>query len=99
MKLEVEEKKLARLDVSGSDGVIRWSSEPKSPVMFLGVALYPRIHTLVNEKAGPLHLPVSGKKTLYLYAADNGLLSDPKSRLTVTLTFTDKSTMSTEVIK
>lgn len=99
MKLEVEEKKLARLDVSGSDGVIRWSSEPKSPVMFLGVALYPRIHTLVNEKAGPLHVPVSGKKTLYLYAADNGLLSDPKSRLTVTLTFTDKSTMSTEVIK
>jgi hypothetical protein len=99
VKLQVEEKKLARVDIVGANGVVTWSSDPKAPMMFLGVALYPHIYKLVNEKPGLLQLPVSGKKTLYLYAADNGLLSDPKVRLTVVLTFTDKSTLSTEVIR
>jgi hypothetical protein len=99
VKIQVEDKKLTRVDISGSDGAVRWSSDPKSPVMFLGVALYPQLYKLVNTKPGPMQLPLSGKKQLYLYAADNGLLSDPNARLTVTLTFTDKSTMSAEVMK
>jgi hypothetical protein len=61
--------------------------------------LYPKIYKLLNEKGGKFQSPVTGRKTLYLYAADNGLLSDPKARLTATVTFTDKSTLSSEVIK
>jgi hypothetical protein len=83
----------------GPDGNVRWSSEPKAPAMFLGVALYPKIYQLINVKSGPLNTPVSGRRTLYLYAADNGLLSDPKSKLTVTVVFSDKSSLSTDVIK
>jgi hypothetical protein len=99
MKLQVEDKKLAKVDITGTDGAVRWSSDPKSPLMFLGVALYPNIYKLINERGGPLSTPVSGRRTLYLYAADNGMLSDPKVKLTVTVTFTDKTSLSTEVIK
>jgi hypothetical protein len=67
--------------------------------MFLGVALYPKIYKLVNEKGGMMQVPIAGRRTLYLYAADNGLLSDPASVLTVIVTFTDKTTLTTEVIK
>jgi hypothetical protein len=85
--------------VTGPDGSIQWSSDPKAPVMFLGVALYPKIYQLINVKPGPLSVPVTGKRTIYLYAADNGLLSDPKSRLTVTAFFTDKTSLSADVVK
>jgi hypothetical protein len=99
MKLQVEDKKLARVEIKTEDGKVRWSSNPKAPTMFLGVALYPAIYKLVNPKAGVMHLAVTGRKTIYLYAADNGLLSDPKSRLYVAVTFSDKTTLTTEVIK
>lgn len=99
MKLKIEDKTLTRVVIQGPDGKVRWASDPKAPVMFLGVALYPKIYELVNAKAGPLHIPVSGRKTIYLYAADNGLLSDPNSRLTVEVTFSDKTSLSAEVIK
>jgi hypothetical protein len=98
-KLEVQDKKLAKVEISGGDGVVRWSTDPKPPVMFLGAALYPKIYKLINERPGPMSLPLSGKRTLYLYAADNGMLSDPKSRLTVTVHFTDKTKLSAEAIK
>ena len=39
MNLEAENKKLAKVEISGPDGVVRWSSEGRSGVMFLGVAL------------------------------------------------------------
>ncbi|MBI4965686.1 MAG: hypothetical protein HY913_20580 [Desulfomonile tiedjei] len=99
MSIQVDDKKLAKVEIKGNDASVRWSSEPKAPVMFLGVALYPNIYKLVNEKGGAMQVPISGRRTLYLYAADNGLLSDPKSLLTVVVTFTDKTTLSTEVVK
>jgi len=99
LRLKVDDKKLNSVTIKGADGVVRWASDPKAQVMFLGVALYPKIYDLVNMKGGPLNIPVSGHKTIYLYAADNGLLSDPKSRLTVEVTFADQSTLSAEVIK
>ena len=99
MKFHVEDKKLRRVDLAGPDGEVRWSSDPKASVMFLGVALYPKIYQLINAKAGPLNTPVSGRATIYLYAADNGLLSSPKLRLTVTAIFSDKTSLSTEVVK
>ncbi len=99
MNLEAENKKLAKVEISGPDGVVRWSSEGRSGVMFLGVALYPKIYTLVNPKGGLTQIPLAGRRTIYLYAADNGMLSDPKARLTVSVTFTDKSTLSAEVSK
>jgi hypothetical protein len=99
MKLQVEDKKLLRIDMLGPDGSVRWSSDPKAPVLFLGVALYPKIYQLINVKGGPMNTSVSGRRTIYLYAADNGLLSDPHSRLTVSVIFTDKTSLSTEVIK
>jgi len=99
MKLQVDDKKLARVDIKAGDGAVRWSSDPRPPTMFLGMALYPKIYVLVNQKGGLLGIPISGRRTIYLYAADNGLLSDPKSRLTVTVTFDDKTTLAAEVIK
>ena len=99
MKVEVDNKKLAKVEVSGNDGVVRWSSEGKAGVMFLGIALYPKIYSLVNEKGGLMQIQLSGRRTIYLYAADNGMLSDPKAALSVTVTFTDKSTLSAEIIK
>ncbi|MFH0960022.1 MAG: hypothetical protein V1897_15120 [Pseudomonadota bacterium] len=99
VKLQVEDKKLLRIDLTGPDGSVQWSSDPKAPVMFLGVALYPKIYQLINVKSGPLNVSVTGRRTIYLYAADNGLLSDPKSRLTVTAVFSDKTSLSTEVVK
>jgi hypothetical protein len=100
LKIDVDDKKLAKVEISGSDGVVRWSSEGKAPAMFLGVALYPKMYTLVNEKGGLMQIPFSGRlRTLYLYAADNGMLSDLKTPLSVTVTFSDKSSLSTEVIK
>jgi hypothetical protein len=99
MKLQVEDKKLVKVEISSSDRTSRWSSAPKAPEMLLGVAVYPKIYRLINEKSGALKIPVSGRKTLYLYAADNGLLSDPKSRLIVTATFSDKTSLSADVIK
>jgi hypothetical protein len=99
MKVEVDNKKLAKVEVSGNDGVVRWSSEGKSGVMFLGVALYPKIYNLVNEKGGLLQVPLSGRRTIYLYAADNGMLSDAKAPLSATAIFTDKSTLSAEILK
>lgn len=99
MRLKVKDKKLTKIVVRGTDGAIRWSSQPKAPVMFLGVALYPKIYKLINMKPGPLNVPIAGRRTIYLYAADNGLLSDPNARLTVEATFSDKTTLSSEVIK
>ncbi len=99
MKLKIDDKKLTKVVIRGTDGSVRWSSDPKAPVMLLGVALYPKIYNLVNPKGGPLSVPISGRRTIYLYAADNGLLSDPNSRLTVEATFSDKSTLTTDVIK
>jgi hypothetical protein len=99
MKLQVEEKKLVKVDIHSSDGASRWSSAPKAPEMLLGIAVYPKIYKLINEKPGAPPIPVSGRRTFYLYAADNGLLSDPKSRLIVTATFSDKTTLSADVIK
>jgi hypothetical protein len=99
MKLQVADKTLTKVEIKGDDGIVRWSSDPKPPAMFLGVSLYPKIFKLVNEKGGSLHIPVPGRLTVYLYAADNGLLSDPKSRLQVTATFADKTTLSAPVIK
>ncbi len=99
MKLQVNDKKLAKVEIGGDDGTIRWSSDAKPPMMFLGVALYPKIYKLINEKGGPMQLHLPGRVTLYLYAADNGLLSDPKSRLIATVSFSDKTTLSSQVIK
>ena len=99
MKIEVDNKKLAKIEISGNDGVVRWSSEGKAPAMFLGVALYPKIYTFINEKGGLMQTPLSGRRTLYLYAADNGMLSDPKVALSVTVTFSDKTSLSAEVMK
>ncbi len=99
MKLQVSDKTLTKVEIKGEDGTVRWSSDPKPPAMFLGVSLYPKIFKLVNEKGGILHLPVPGRLTVYLYAADNGMLSDPKSRLQVTATFSDKTSLSAPVIK
>jgi hypothetical protein len=99
MKLQVDDKKLAKVEIASGDGVVRWSSNPRPPVMFLGVAAYPKIYVLMNPQGGAMATPISGRRTLYLYAADNGMLSDPKSRLIATVTFTDNSTLSAEVIK
>jgi len=99
MKVEVDNKKLTKVEVSGNDGVVRWSSEGKPGIMFLGIAMYPKIYGLVNEKGGLMQIPLSGRRTIYLYAADNGMLSDPKAALSVTVTFSDKSTLSAEIIK
>jgi hypothetical protein len=98
MKVKVDDKKLLKVDILSADGAVRWSTDPKAPTIFLGVASYPAIYKLINQKSGPLQLPISGRRTLYLYAADNGMLSDPKVRLMVTVTFSDKTTLSTEVI-
>lgn len=99
MKIEVDNKKLAKIEISGNDGVVRWSSEGKAPAMFLGVALYPKIYSFINEKGGLMQTPLSGRRTLYLYAADNGMLSDPKAALTVTVTFSDKTSLSADITK
>ncbi|MBI5569169.1 MAG: hypothetical protein HY914_04405 [Desulfomonile tiedjei] len=99
LKLEVEDKKMVKVEVSGGDGIVRWSSEPKPPMMFLGVALYPQITKLINEQPGKMNVPLSGKRTVFLYAADNGMLSDPKAVLRVNVTFSDKSQLSTVVVK
>ena len=64
MKIEVDNKKLAKIEISGNDGVVRWSSEGKAPAMFLGVALYPKIYTFINEKGGLMQTPLSGRRTL-----------------------------------
>ena len=98
-KIRETEKKIAAIEISGPDGVVRWSSQPRSPAMFLGVAMYPKVYNLVNLKGGPLDIAVAGRRTLYLYAADNGMLADPNSILRIIVTFTDKSQISTEVIK
>ncbi len=99
LKLRETDKTLTKVVIKGPDGAVRWSSQPKGSEMFLGVALYPKVYDLVSLKAGPLHIPVAGRKTIYLYAADNGLLSDPTSRLSVEVTFSDQSTLSADVIK
>jgi len=99
LKLQAENKTLGKIEIKAGGGPVRWSSAPKAPVMFLGVASYPKIYQLMNAKGGVLNIPVSGRKTLYLYAADNGLLSDPNARLVATVTFTDNTTLSAEVIK
>ncbi len=98
-KLKVDDKKITRFEMLGPDGIVRWSTDPKAPVMFLGVALYPKIYQLVDTKGGPLGVSVSGRKTIYLYAADNGLLSDPKTRLSLKVTFSDMTTLTADVIK
>ncbi|MGO9116939.1 MAG: hypothetical protein ACLQPD_04940 [Desulfomonilaceae bacterium] len=99
LKLEVDNKKLAKVEMSGSDGVVQWSSDGKPGTMFLGVTQYPQIYKLINEKGSMMQQPFSSRRTFYLYAADNGMLTNPASRLTVTVTFTDKSSLATEVIK
>lgn len=99
MKLQVDNKRLVKVEIKTHTGTVRWSSNPKPPVMFLGVAVYPSIYKLINAKGGTMSVPISGRRTLYLYAADNGLLSDPNSRLIATATFADNTTLSAEVIK
>jgi hypothetical protein len=99
LKVQSDEQKIAKVDISGPDKVVRWSSDPKSPVMFLGVAIYPKFRECINKKPGSLNLELAGRKTLYLYAADNGMLSDPKANLFVTVWFTDKTSLSGEIIK
>jgi len=99
MKLNVDDKTLTKVDIKGSDGKVRWSSNPKAPAMFLGVSLYPKIYEMIDAKGGAMNTPVSGRKTFYLYGADNGLLSDPNARLTVEVAFSDKSTLTADVIK
>ena len=99
MKLQVDDKRLVKVEIKTHTGTVRWSSDPKPPVMFLGVAVYPGIYKLINGKGGKMNVPISGRRTLYLYAADNGLLSDPNSRLIATATFADNTTLSAEVIK
>lgn len=99
MKLQVENKKLGKVEIKDTSGVVRWSSDPRPPIMFLGVAQYPKIYQLINPSGGSLNLLVSGRRTLYLYGADNGLLSDPNSRLSISATFTDNTTLSADVIK
>ena len=32
MKLQAEDKKLAKIEIKGSDGTVYWSSDPKPPV-------------------------------------------------------------------
>jgi hypothetical protein len=99
LKIRETDKTLAKVAIKGPEGTTRWSSQPKGSEMFLGVALYPKVYDLVNTKAGPLNIPVGGRKTIYLYAADNGLLSSPSARLSIEATFTDQSTLSVDVIK
>src|SRR4030042_1615201 len=94
LKIRETDKTLTKVVVKGPDGSTRWSSLPKGSEAFLGVALYPKVYDLVNSKAGRLNIPVGGRKTIYLYAADNGLLSDPGSRLSVEATFSDESTLA-----
>lgn len=99
MKLKADDKTLTSVEIKGTDGKVRWSSNPKAPAMFLGVSLYPKIYETINAKGGVMNLPVSGRKTFYLYGADNGLLSDPNAKLIAEVTFSDKSTLSADVIK
>ncbi len=99
LKLQVDDKRLAKVEIKTHDGNVRWSSDPKPPVMFLGVAVYPKIFKLINPKGGVMNVLIPKKQTFNLYAADNGLLSDPNSRLIATVTFTDKTTLSAEVIR
>jgi hypothetical protein len=96
LKLQVEDKKIAKIDIKSIDNVVRWSTEPKGKEMLLGVAVYPRVYDLMNAKGTFPVTPVSGKKTFFMYAADNGMLSDPKTGLIVTVTFTDKTTLYTD---
>ncbi|MFH1115629.1 MAG: hypothetical protein V1792_17105 [Pseudomonadota bacterium] len=99
LKLQVDDKRLTKVEIKTHDGIVRWSSDPRPPVMYLGVAVYPKIFQLINPKGGPMNVPIPNKQTLNLYAADNGLLSDPNSRLIATVTFGDNSTLSAEVIR
>lgn len=99
LQLKVDDKTLTKVEIKDSAGKVRWSSDPKAPTMFLGVALYPEIQKMVNPKGGPMNVPVSGRKTFYLYAADNGLLSKPETRLRAEAAFSDKTTLSADVIK
>jgi hypothetical protein len=99
LRLHIQDKIIAKVELTGTEGEVRWSSRPRPGKMFLGVAVYPNIYKFVNSKGGNLGVEVSGRKTLYLYAADNGLLSDPTSQIGVIVTFTDKTTLSTSVIK
>lgn len=98
-KIKIRDKTIARIDLKGPAGKVRWSSHPTTKQSLLGVAPYPKIYSLAKVGKKSLDVQVSGHRTLYLYAADNGLLSDPNSRLTLTVTFTDNSQLSTMVIK
>ncbi|MFH0823468.1 MAG: hypothetical protein V2B18_12010 [Pseudomonadota bacterium] len=99
LKIKVDDKTITKIDIQGPDGQVRWSSQPKGHATFLGVAAYPTIYKLINPGGGAMRVPVGGRKTLHLYAADNGMLSDPNARLTVTATFSDQTSLSTKVIK
>ncbi len=98
-KLRVKDKTITKIELQAADGTVHWSTQPRAPVMILGVALYPKIFQLVETQKGSLNIPVSGRRTIYLYAADNGMLSNPNARLTVRVIFSDKTELSTEVIK
>jgi hypothetical protein len=99
LKLQVDDKRLTKVEIKTHDGSVRWSSDPRPPVMYLGIAVYPKIFKLVNPAGGKMNVLIPKKQTFNLYAADNGLLSDPNSRLIATVTFTDKTTLSAEVIR
>ncbi len=99
LTLQVERKTVTKVDILDGNEKVRWSTDGKGPAMFLGVAAYPRLEELVNARGGPLHIEASGHKTLQLYAADNGLLSKPESRLTARAHFADGTSLSTQVVK
>ncbi len=99
LTVQVEKKAIARVEILDGNGKVRWSSEGKAPAMFLGVAVYPKIYVLVNSRGGLMNIEASGHKRLHLYAADNGLLSKPESRLAARVYFTDGTSLSGPVVK
>jgi hypothetical protein len=99
LRPRVRNKTLVRVDIKDGMGNVRWSTTGKSPAMFLGISRYPKIYELLNATDGSLSIPLSGARTLYLHAADNGLLSDPNAGLRAVATFSDGTTLSCDVQK
>jgi hypothetical protein len=99
MLTTIQEKVIDRIELRGADGTTHWSSHPKTPVMFLGVAVYPAMIKLVNPTKGPLNIKVKDRKTIYLYAADNSMLTNPHATLNVRVVFTDKTELSADVLR
>ena len=99
LEVKADNKTITKIEIADASGKVHWSSEGKPPIMFLGVATYPKTDVLSNTKGGPLNLPVSSRISIYLYAAENNLIGNPNSVLTVRVTFTDRTSVSTTIIK